>query len=137
MIKKAKFESITVFFFFGFENSWHRLRIMEMISWQPSCNFKKRLNVNSESCVKGPASWHSCMGCFLCFVTFPCGVLGQVWYLIVSIPDLRLLTFLSCFLLAIAYMPFSSCCTYAYRLSSTKIGKIMKIAKCSISHDST
>ena len=22
------------------------------------------------------------------FVTFPCGVLGQVWYLIVSIPDL-------------------------------------------------
>ena len=26
----------------------------------------------------------------LCFVTFPCGVLGQVWYLIVSIPDLCL-----------------------------------------------
>ena len=26
---------------------------------------------------------------FYCvFVTFPCGVLGQVWYLIVSIPDL-------------------------------------------------
>ena len=25
------------------------------------------------------------------FVTFPCGVLGQVWYLIVSIPDLCLL----------------------------------------------
>ena len=24
------------------------------------------------------------------FVTFPCGVLGQVWYLIVSIPDLCL-----------------------------------------------
>ena len=22
------------------------------------------------------------------FVTFPCGILGQVWYLIVSIPDL-------------------------------------------------
>ena len=21
------------------------------------------------------------------FVTFPCGILGQVWYLIVSIPD--------------------------------------------------
>ena len=29
---------------------------------------------------------------FLCFVTFPCGVLGQMWYLIVSIPDLSLLT---------------------------------------------
>ena len=26
---------------------------------------------------------------FYCvFVTFPCGILGQVWYLIVSIPDL-------------------------------------------------
>ena len=24
----------------------------------------------------------------LCFVTFPCGILGQVWYLIVSFPDL-------------------------------------------------
>ena len=29
----------------------------------------------------------------LCFiVTFPCGVLGLVWFLIVSIPDLCLLT---------------------------------------------
>ena len=28
------------------------------------------------------------------FVTFPCGFLGQVWYLIVSIPDLCLLTYL-------------------------------------------
>ena len=28
------------------------------------------------------------------FVTFPCGVLGQVWYLIVSIPDLCLLTYI-------------------------------------------
>ena len=25
------------------------------------------------------------------FVTFPCGILGQVWYLIVSFPDLCLL----------------------------------------------
>ena len=23
----------------------------------------------------------------LCFATFPCGILGQVWYLIVLIPD--------------------------------------------------
>ena len=31
---------------------------------------------------------------FLCvFVTFPYGVSGQVWYLIVSIPDLRLVSF--------------------------------------------
>ena len=31
---------------------------------------------------------------FYCgFVTFPCGVLGQVWYMIVSISDLCLLTY--------------------------------------------
>ena len=30
------------------------------------------------------------------FVTFSCGVLGQVWYLIVSIADLCLLTYLLC-----------------------------------------
>ena len=27
------------------------------------------------------------------FVTFPCGILGQVWYLIVLIPDLCRLSF--------------------------------------------
>ena len=27
------------------------------------------------------------------FVTFPCGVLGQLWYLIVLIPNLSLLTY--------------------------------------------
>ena len=31
------------------------------------------------------------------FVTFPCGILGQVWYLIISFPDLcRLSYFNSC-----------------------------------------
>ena len=30
------------------------------------------------------------MLCFLCFVTFPRGVLGQMWYLIISIPALLL-----------------------------------------------
>ena len=25
--------------------------------------------------------------CLLYFVTFPCGIMGQVWYLIVSLPD--------------------------------------------------
>ena len=29
------------------------------------------------------------------FVTIPCGILGQVWYLIVSIPDLCHLSYLS------------------------------------------
>ena len=32
-------------------------------------------------------------GVLLCFVTLPCGVLGRVWYLIVSIPYLCLLTY--------------------------------------------
>ena len=27
------------------------------------------------------------------FVTFPCGAMGQVWYLIISIPDLSLLPY--------------------------------------------
>ena len=31
------------------------------------------------------------------FVTFPCGTLGQVWYLIVSIPDLYLLSYFAFF----------------------------------------
>ena len=29
------------------------------------------------------------------FVTFPCGILGQVWYLVVSIPDLCPLSYFS------------------------------------------
>ena len=42
----------------------------------------------------------------LCFVTFPCGVLGQVWLLIVSIPDLCLLTH---FYDAISWSVISDC----------------------------
>ena len=30
----------------------------------------------------------------LCLITFLCGVLGQMWYLIVLIPDFSLLTYL-------------------------------------------
>ena len=37
--------------------------------------------------------WGNVCDVFLCFVTFPCGVLGKVWYLIVSIPDLCLLSY--------------------------------------------
>ena len=34
------------------------------------------------------------MNVYCILVTFPCGILGQVWYLIVSFPDLcRLFTF--------------------------------------------
>ena len=35
-----------------FKKSWHRLRIKEMIKWQSFCRILKRLNVNSENCVK-------------------------------------------------------------------------------------
>ena len=42
---------------------------------------------------KGLTSWLS-FGMFNCvFVTFPCGILGQVWYLIVSVSDLCHLSF--------------------------------------------
>ena len=34
-----------------------------------------------------------CVMFYCVFGTFPCGVLGQVWYLIVSIPDLCLLSY--------------------------------------------
>ena len=34
-----------------------------------------------------------CVMLYCVFVTFPCGFLGQVWYLIVSIPDLYLITY--------------------------------------------
>ena len=37
---------------------------------------------------KGPTSWFLLVMFNCVFVTFPCGILGQVWYLIVSIPDL-------------------------------------------------
>ena len=42
---------------------------------------------------KGLTSWLSFVVSNCEFVAFPCGILGQVWYLIVSIPDLCTLTF--------------------------------------------
>ena len=36
---------------------------------------------------KGLTSWLSFVMFYCAFVTFPCGILGQVWYLILSIPD--------------------------------------------------
>ena len=42
---------------------------------------------------KGLTIWPSFV-MFICgFVPFPCAILGQVWYLIVSIPDLCHLTY--------------------------------------------
>ena len=37
---------------------------------------------------KGLTSWLSFVMLNSVFVTFSCGVLGQVWYLLISIPDL-------------------------------------------------
>ena len=42
---------------------------------------------------KGLPSWLLFVMFICVFVTFPCGILGQVWYLIVSIPDLRHLSY--------------------------------------------
>ena len=36
---------------------------------------------------KGLTSWRSFVMINCVFVTFPCGILGQVWYSIVMIPD--------------------------------------------------
>ena len=35
-------------------------------------------------------------GVYCIFVTFPCGILNQVWYLIVSFPDLGRLSYFLC-----------------------------------------
>ena len=43
--------------------------------------------------VKGLTSWLSFVVSNCEFFTFPFGILGQVWYLIVSIPDLSALTY--------------------------------------------
>ena len=44
---------------------------------------------------KGLTSWLLFVMFNCIFVTFPCGILGQVWYLIVSIPDLCRLSYFS------------------------------------------
>ena len=42
---------------------------------------------------KGLTSWLLLVMIGCVFVTFPCCILGQVWYLIVSIPDLCRLSY--------------------------------------------
>ena len=42
---------------------------------------------------KGLTSWLSFVVSNCKFVPFPIGILGQVWYLIVSVPDLYTLTY--------------------------------------------
>ena len=45
---------------------------------------------------KGLTSWLLFVMFNCTFVTFPCGILGHVWYLIVSIPDLCRLSYFTC-----------------------------------------
>ena len=42
---------------------------------------------------KALTSWLSFVMLICIFVTVPCGILGQVWYMIVSIPDLFRLSY--------------------------------------------
>ena len=46
-----------------------------------------------QSAGKGLTSWLLLVMLIVFFVTFPCGILGQVLYLIVSFPDLCLLSY--------------------------------------------
>ena len=46
------------------------------------------------SAEKGMTSWLSFVMFSYVFATLPCGILGQVWYLIVLIPDLCYLSYL-------------------------------------------
>ena len=45
---------------------------------------------------KGLTSWFLLVMFNCVFVTFPCGILGQVWYLILSIPHLYRLSYFNC-----------------------------------------
>ena len=49
---------------------------------------KSQIDCKCSPAGKGLNSWLSFVKFKCVFVTFPCGILDQVWYLIVSIPDL-------------------------------------------------
>ena len=57
----------------------HALRLFIAALWPPAG--------------KGLASWLLLVMFIVFFITFPCGILGQVWYLIDSFPDLCLLSY--------------------------------------------
>ena len=48
----------------------------------------------------------SCRDVYCVFVTFPCGILNQVWYLIVSFPDLCRLSYFNTSLIKCAWVLF-------------------------------
>ena len=59
---------------------WHAFAAVPVAFWSPAG--------------KGLTSWLSFLMFYCVFVTFPCGILGQVWYLIVLIPDLCHISYL-------------------------------------------
>ena len=61
---------------------------------------------------KGLTSWLSFVMFNCVFVTFPCGVLGQMWYLIVLIPDLCRLSYFGCRKYYVFYTIFKKNITY-------------------------
>ena len=56
---------------------------------------------------KGLTSWLSFVVSNFEFVTFPIGILGQVWYLIVLIPDLCTLTYFVRYFMSILVLQLS------------------------------
>ena len=76
----------------------HRLRALVYVaSILCLLCFRVRLFINAlwSPAGKGLTSWLSFVMSICEFVTFQRGILGQVWYLIVSIPDLWSLNFLN------------------------------------------
>ena len=75
---------------------------------------------------KGLTSWLSFVVSNCEFVTFPCGILGQVWYLIVSILDHSTLTYfvVTCWeraeLLALLYLMFSCVLSLSHVVSCVR-----------------
>ena len=53
---------------------------------------------------KGLTSWLLCVMFNCVIVTFQCGILGQLWYLIVSIPDLCRLSYFVVILYSCCYV---------------------------------
>ena len=58
---------------------------------------------------KGLTSWLSFVICICDIVTFPCGILGQVWCLIVSNPDLCPLSYFSQKVVSTSFLYFTLC----------------------------
>ena len=80
---------------------------------------------------KGLTSWLSFVVSYCEFVTFPLVVLGQVWYLIVSIPDLCTLTYYEIYMTEnlnlrhFIFMPISIFFLKKKVLSSIRLGWII------------